>query len=219
MDTKTKIMRVLQKDTDRLFEDSELCAALGLADKTKEREGIAETCRELLRAGEIRRFRENGRMVNAARKSEKLALRRREKEKKDESAGALEKRGVVEVTTRPEEALAHKDFTERAREVMVEFYGRPLKGKKIGGTKIWDYVSNDGMVVGDARWLGQSIPAARAFISEAVWLLEKVGAVQKFIVFGGETEVPRQWLELWSTLCPEDIALFYLDSKGELHEL
>jgi hypothetical protein len=63
------------------------------------------------------------------------------------------------------------------------------------------------------------VPAARAFISEAIWLLEKVGAVQKFIVFGGESDVPRQWLELWATLCPEDVALFYLDNKGELHEL
>ena len=71
----------------------------------------------------------------------------------------------------------------------------------------------------EARTTAGSVPAARAFISEAVWLLEKVGAVQKFIVFGGEADVPRQWLELWATLCPEDIALFYLDNKGELHEL
>lgn len=215
--TKANILKLLQKDTDKLYDDKELCVALDAGDSTKEHEKVAEACRELLRSGQIRRFKHEGRMVNGARKTQFLALRRREK--KEESQQAIEKRGVVEVTVKPEEGLARKDFSERAREVMNEFYGRGLKPRKIGGTKIWDYVSPDGMVVGDARWFGQSVPAARAFISEAIWLLEKVGAVQKFVVFGGESEVPRQWLELWATLCPEDVALFYLDSKGELHEL
>jgi hypothetical protein len=214
---KADILKLLQKDTEKLYDDQELCTALGVPNNTKEHEKVAEACRDLLRAGQIRRFKHEGRMVNGARKTQFLALRRRDK--KDAGGQALEKRGAVDVTVKPEEGLARKDFSERAREVMNEFYGRALRPRKIGGTKIWDYVSPDGMVVGDARWFGQSVPAARAFISEAVWLLEKVGAVQKFVVFGGESEVPRQWLELWATLCPEDIALFYLDSKGELHEL
>ena len=220
MDHKKKILKLLQSEPDRVFDDNEICAALNVGRTAKERDAVSEACRQLLRTGEIRRFKHQDRMVNGVRKSEKLALRLKDKSKQQEQASrALEKRGVVEVITRPEDALAHRDFSERAREVMVEFYGRTLKPKKIGGTKIWDYVSGDGAVVGDARWFGQSLPAARAFVSEAVWLLEKVGAVQKFIVFGGETEVPRQWLELWATMCPEDIALFYLDTNGELHEL
>ncbi len=214
---KEKILKLLQKDTDKLYDDAELSAAIGLSEKPKDVEKVAEACRELLRAGQIRRFKHEGRMVNGARKTEWLALRRREK--KEDSKSAIEKRGAVDVAVRPEEGLVRKDFAERAREVMNEFYGRSLKPQKIGGTKIWDFVSPDGMVVGDARWFSGSVPAARAFISEAVWLLEKVGAVQKFIVFGGEADVPRQWLELWATLCPEDVALFYLDNKGELHEL
>lgn len=214
---KATILKLLQKDGDKLYDDQELCTALGVANTTKEHERVAEACRELLRAGQIRRFKHEGRMVNGARKTQFLALRRRDK--KDDGGQALEKRGAVEVTVKAEEGLARKDFSDRAREVMNEFYGRAMKPRKIGGTKIWDYVSQDGMVVGDARWFGQSVPAARAFISEAIWLLEKVGAVQKFIVFGGESDVPRQWLELWATLCPEDVALFYLDNKGELHEL
>lgn len=215
--TKADILKLLQKDTDKLYDDKELCDALGTGNSTKEHERVAEACRELLRAGQIRRFKHEGRMVNGARKTQFLALRRRDK--KDDGGSAIEKRGAVDVTVRAEEGLARKDFSERAREVMNEFFGRPLKPRKIGGTKIWDYVSPDGMVVGDARWFTGSVPAARAFVSEAVWLLEKVGAVQKFIVFGGEADVPRQWLELWATLCAEDIALFYLDNKGELHEL
>ena len=214
---KAKILRLLQSDPDRLWDDAELCEALGVPNRTKDREKITEVCRELLRSGEIRRFKHEDRMVNGARKTQWLALRRRDK--KDEPSEAIEKRGDVEVAVRPEEGLARKDFAERAREVMIEFFGRSLKPRKIGGTKVWDYVSPDGLIVGDARWFGQIVPTARAFISEAVWLLEKVGAVQKFVVFGGDVEVPRQWLELWATLCPEDIALFYLDNKGELHEL
>lgn len=214
---KQKILKLLQSDNEKLYDDTELSEAIGLSKKTKDVEKVAEACRELLRSGQIRRFKNESRMVNGARKTEWLALRRRDK--KEDSKDALERRGVVEVTVRPEEGIARKDFADRAREVMNEFYGRSLKAHKIGGTKIWDFVSPDGMVVGDARWFGGSVPAARAFISEAVWLLEKVGAVQKFIVFGGEADVPRQWLELWATLCPEDVALFYLDNKGELHEL
>lgn len=216
---KNQILELLQKDASRIYDDRELAQALGVSDKPKDLEKIAEACRELLRAGQIRRYKHDGRMVNGARKNDWLALRRRDKKEKEDEATAIEKRAAMEVTVRPEEGLARKDFSDRAREVMNEFYGRGLKPKKIGGTKIWDYVSGDGMVVGDARWFGQSLPAARAFISEAIWLLEKVGAVQKFIVFGGEADVPRQWLELWATLCPEDVALFYLDNKGELHEL
>jgi hypothetical protein len=218
MEKKAQIVKLLQTDPQRLYGDAELCAALGLPDKAKEREKIAEICRGLLRAGQIRRFSQDGRMMNGARKGPWLALRRREK-KQEEPGEALERRGAVEVAVRPEEALVRKDFVERAREVMVEFYGRPLKPRRIGGTQFWDYVSSDGTIVGDARWFGQVVPVARAFVSEAVWLLEKVGAVQKFIIFGGEVEVPRQWLELWATLCPEDIHLFYLDNTGELHEL
>jgi hypothetical protein len=214
---KAKILKLLQADPEGLYDDEALCAALKLPQRTREREKVAEACRELLRAGQIRRFNHDGRIVNGARTGESLLPRGRDRKEKREEG--LEKREDVEVAVRPEEALLRKDFAERAREVMVEFYGRALKPRKIGGTKVWDFVSNDGMVVGDARWFGQSVPAARAFISEAVWLLEKVGAVQKFIVFGGEVSVPRQWLELWATLCPEDIALFYLDNKGELHEL
>ncbi len=214
---KQKILKLLQSDSDKLYDDTELSAAIGLSDKAKDVDKVSEACRELLRAGQIRRFKHDGRMVNGARKTEWLALRRRDR--KEDSQQAIERRGSVEVAVRPEEGLARKDFAERAREVMNEFFGRPLKPQKIGGTKIWDYVSPDGMVVGDARWFSGAVPAARAFISEAVWLLEKVGAVQKFVVFGGEAEVPRQWLELWATLCPEDTALFYLDNKGELHEL
>ncbi|MGH9790466.1 MAG: hypothetical protein ACRD5W_04580 [Candidatus Acidiferrales bacterium] len=214
---KQKILKLLQSDIEKLYDDTELSAAIGLSEKAKDVEKVSEACRDLLRSGQIRRFKHDGRMVNGARKTEWLALRRRDK--KEDSKQAIEKRGSVEVAVRPEEGLARKDFAERAREVMNEFFGRPLKPQKIGGTKIWDYVSPDGMVVGDARWFSGAVPAARAFISEAVWLLEKVGAVQKFVVFGGELEVPRQWLELWATLCPDDIALFYLDNKGELHEL
>ena len=214
---KQKILKLLLADTEKLYDDPELSKAIGFPAKPKDVEKVAEACRELLRAGQIRRFKHEGRMVSGARKTEWLALRRREK--KEDSKDALEKRGSVEVAVRPEEGLIRKDFAERAREVMNEFYGRALKAQKIGGTKIWDFVSPDGMVVGDARWFTGSVPAARAFISEAVWLLEKVGAVQKFVVFGGEADVPRQWLDLWATLCPEDIALFYLDNKGELHEL
>ncbi len=214
---KQKILKLLLADTEKLYDDAKLSSAIGLSTAAKDVEKVAEACRELLRAGQIRRFKHEGRMVNGARKSEWLALRRREK--KEDSKEAIEKRGTVEVAVRPEEGLMRKDFAERAREVMNEFYGRTLKPVKIGGTKIWDFVSPDGMVVGDARWFAGPVPAARAFISEAVWLLEKVGAVQKFIVFGGEADVARQWLELWATLCPEDIALFYLDNKGELHEL
>jgi len=214
---KQKILKLLTSDTEKLYDDAELSAAIGLSAKPKDVEKVAEACRELLRSGQIRRFKHEGRMVSGARKTEWLALRRREK--KEDSKDAIERRGSVEVAVRPEEGLARKDFAERAREVMNEFFGRALKPQKIGGTKIWDFVSPDGMVVGDARWFSGSVPAARAFISEAVWLLEKVGAVQKFVVFGGEADVPRQWLELWATLCPEDIALFYLDNKGELHEL
>ncbi|MBI3405861.1 MAG: hypothetical protein HY046_10445 [Acidobacteria bacterium] len=218
-DHKKKILKLLQTDSDRLFTDDEICEALNAGKSQKDRDAVVENLREMLRSGEIRRFKQDDKMVTGLRQSEKLALRPKDKGKKEEPGGALAKRDTVEVTVRPEEALAVKDFSEKAREVMMEFYGRPLKPRKIGGTKIWDYVSTDGMVVGDARWFGSSVPAARAFISEAVWLLEKVGAVQKFVVFGGETEVPRQWLELWATLCPEDIALFYLDGKGDLHEL
>ncbi len=105
MDSKTQILALLHADPERLYDDTELCVALKVTDKGKEREKITEACREQLRNGQIRRFKHDGRMVNGARQSDWLALRRRDR--KDEPAEeAIEKRAEAGISQQKAYELA-----------------------------------------------------------------------------------------------------------------
>ena len=79
-------------------------------------------------------------------------------------------------------------------------------------------VSADGEYVGDAKYLtlvrGTKTPPAKFMeIAGHVWLLEKVDARRRFLVFGNQRQVPERWLQKYGSL-DKDIEFYFLGQEG-----
>ncbi|MDQ6434400.1 hypothetical protein RB623_10105 [Mesorhizobium sp. LHD-90] len=118
-------------------------------------------------------------------------------------------------------ATAAREFEAFSRSVFERKFATPLREKRLDGIpKRWDFVSDDCEIVGDAKFYtlvnGVGFPPAKmSVISEHVWLLSKVGARQRFLVFGNELQVPRLWLDKHGHLT-EGIQFWFLHQNGTL---
>jgi hypothetical protein len=107
---------------------------------------------------------------------------------------------------------------------MSEYFGKSLVEKNPRGfPKRFDMVSENEEIVGDAKFLtlvhGKRLPPAKFMeISGHVWLLEKVDAKRRFLVFGNQRRVPEWWLEKYGNLV-QDVEFYFLDKKGQVHRL
>jgi len=120
--------------------------------------------------------------------------------------------------------LGSSKFEALARQRMSEHYDVPLEPGWVGQVhKRFDFVAPYGRIVGDAmyytpvrgtRWP----PAKAASITEHVWLLEKTGAPETFLVFGNDRQVPVLWLERYGNLV-SGVTFFFLSDEGALEEL
>ncbi len=115
-------------------------------------------------------------------------------------------------------------FEDLARQVFSQRFGVPLRPGQVAGVpKLFDLVSPDGDIIGDAKYYtlvnGQHLPPAKfSIIAEHVWLLEKTQARRKFLVFGNDIEVPKRWLARYGHL-RGDVVFYFLTDEGELFEL
>ena len=122
-------------------------------------------------------------------------------------------------TTPPK--LTAAQFEEFARRVFSQYFGVSLsEGQVPGVPKLFDFVSPDGSIVGDAKYFtlvgGHRLPPAKfSVIAEHVWLLEKTGAKHKFLVFGNDREVPVHWLARYGALV-SSVRFFFMDDGGEI---
>jgi len=118
------------------------------------------------------------------------------------------------------EGTASAKFEDIARRFMSKYFGVPLSQRKILNIpKSFDMVSDDGRIVGDAKYFtmvrGISIPPAKfSVIAEHVWLLEKTSAKHKFLVFGNDRRVPLEWLKRYGHLV-KDITFYFLDVQSQ----
>ncbi|HET9149493.1 MAG TPA: hypothetical protein VFO61_03345 [Alphaproteobacteria bacterium] len=113
------------------------------------------------------------------------------------------------------------EFEKLAQAAMSKLYGLQFTPRRVDGVpKIFDLVSRDGSIVGDAKFYtlvqGERLPPAKfSVIAEHVWLLEKTGADTKFLVFGNDRRVPEQWLKRYGSLAG-GVSFYFLDRDGEL---
>jgi hypothetical protein len=120
--------------------------------------------------------------------------------------------------------MGRRAFVELARQRMSEYFHTELESGWVGEVhKEFDFVAPYRRIVGDALYLrrlrGTRWPPAKgARISEHVWLLEKTGAPETFLVFGNNRQVPVMWLERYGNLAP-GVRFFFLTAEGELEEL
>ena len=123
----------------------------------------------------------------------------------------------------PEEMTPAR-FEVLAARIMGDYYKLPLyKGSIPGVHKEFDLVSVDHSVVGDAKFFtlvrGAKIPPAKfSVIAEHCWLLEKVNAQYKFLVFGNQKEVPLQWLRRYGNLV-HGVSFFFISDQEIIEKL
>jgi hypothetical protein len=115
-------------------------------------------------------------------------------------------------------------FEALARRILSDRYGVALRpGSLPGVAKVFDFVSPDHRVVGDAKYFsladGVGLPAAKfSIVAEHIWLLEKSGASTTFLVFGNQREVPERWLARYGELA-SSVAFFFLSEDGTFEQL
>ena len=117
-----------------------------------------------------------------------------------------------------------KEFESFSRVTMEKYFGVSLTEKNpIGFPKKFDMVSDDGNIVGDAKYLTLvhrvKLPPAKFMeIMGHVWLLEKVNAERKFLVFGNQKRVPEWWLEKYGKFV-DDVEFYFIDDEGNIERL
>ena len=116
------------------------------------------------------------------------------------------------------------EFEEAARRALAGFFGVELAPGSVSDVpKRFDFVSPDGSVVGDAKYLtmvgGTALPPAKfSIVGEHVWLLEKTAARERVLVFGNDRRVPVEWLRRFGHLAGA-VRFFFLSDEGLLEEL
>lgn len=78
----------------------------------------------------------------------------------------------------------------------------------------FDFVSDDGEIIGDAKFLKNiKVPAAKwDNISQYVWLLEHYKAKIKFMIFGNDREVPERYLKRFEPLTG-DVEFYFFNNE------
>ncbi len=130
----------------------------------------------------------------------------------------------VKTVGEEQEPLSPSEFEGLARKVLGQHYGVELTSAKVSGVpKVFDLVSEATGHVGDAKYYtmvgGERLPPAKfSVIAEHVWLLEKTGAREQFLVFGNDRRVPMQWLDKYGGLV-SGVTFYFLTDDGQLERL
>jgi hypothetical protein len=123
-----------------------------------------------------------------------------------------------------EEKITPKAFEALAIEAAGRHYGVKFSPGRVGNVpKIFDLVSSDHRIIGDAKYFtlvgGTALPPAKfSIIAEHVWLLERTSADVRFLIFGNDREVPARWLVKYGSLT-QCVSFFFLHQSGTLETL
>jgi len=114
-----------------------------------------------------------------------------------------------------------RTFEDFARAKMSKVFGKELMPRmKKRWAKLFDMVSKDYKIVGEAKYLGtvqgKRIPPAKfSVIAEHVWMLEKTNAPIKFLVFGNNRRIPEEWLKRYGKLA-KSVKFYFLTDDDKL---
>src|SRR5258708_18301595 len=117
-----------------------------------------------------------------------------------------------------------REFEIFAKERMSKHFGVPLHSNAPDDfPRKFDLVSQDETIVGDAKYLTMVArqyepPAKLMEITGHVWLLEKVRARTRFLVFGNQIEVAQLWLRKYGGL-PTSVEFYFLAPNGKVTDL
>lgn len=117
-----------------------------------------------------------------------------------------------------------REFEDFSRKKMSDHFQASLHERKCPDVpKRFDFVSDDGSIVGDAKYLtlvrGKNPPPAKFMeICGHVWFLERTNSAKRFLVFGNQREVPEMWLKKYGDLV-KTVQFFFLSESGDLERL
>ncbi|WP_321504310.1 hypothetical protein [uncultured Methanoregula sp.] len=114
-----------------------------------------------------------------------------------------------------------KTFEFVVRKRMSVFFGTSFEEKQVVNVpKKFDMVSSDGKIVGEAKRYTRTKnnSGITSTIAEYVWLLEKTPGEKKFIVFGGEREIPEKWLKKHRHLLDGNLSFYFYDMETDVLE-
>lgn len=117
-----------------------------------------------------------------------------------------------------------KEFQSLAQNVMSQSLGVSLiEGNPSGFPKKFDMLSADQQIVVDAKYLtlvhGKKLPPAKFMdIAGHVWLLERVPARHRFLIFGNDRRVPEWWLKKYGALV-KTVEFYFLDQSRKAVKL
>ena len=120
--------------------------------------------------------------------------------------------------------MSWKEFEKLARKTMSCHFGvRLIEKNPKGFPKKFDMVSVDESIIGDAKYLtlvhGEKFPPAKMMeITGHVWLLEKVNANTRFLIFGNQKYVPKLWLEKYGSY-KQNVTFYFINKDGSLEKL
>jgi hypothetical protein len=107
---------------------------------------------------------------------------------------------------------------------MSAYFGMALAMRAPAGfPKRFDLVSADDTIVGDAKYLAlvgreRTPPAKLMEITGHVWLLERVQAQRRFLVFGNQIEVAQLWLRKYGRI-QTPVEFYFLSADGQVGNL
>jgi len=92
-------------------------------------------------------------------------------------------------------------------------YGRILTDVRVG-TKVFDFASPDGKIVGELSGVQEGSAPASYFLNIAghLWYLETVDALEKFVIFCGDRRVPEAWLRRFGHLV-KNVQVYFFDGN------
>jgi len=204
MNNRERILRYLQSIHPKEATVSEIESATGVSPHSQ----VYQKTQQLLTAGQITGYQKNRTWHFKAK-----SVLGEVNSFKDEVPKEKQK---LKLSSAEFEAFAKTIFSKNFQ---VEL--RP--GSLLGIAKIWDMISDNGEIVGDAKYYTlvggtRQPPAKFSTIAEHVWLLEKTEAEVKFLVFGNQIEVPQLWLKKYGDLV-RDVQFFFLDDSGNITKL
>ena len=167
------------------LDDGELAQALGVG-----RLAIVETCRQLEAQG--------------------LVVRN--------MAGGTRTLVTTPASTPAEAPVTQSTFPAHARRVLSARWGTALQRRPAvlpgGQSQLFELVSGNGRIVGDAVWLagrGETPEARSAAIAEAVLVVTHVtNADRRFLVFGDDWDTVSRWVTRYRLLL-DGVELWFLD--------
>lgn len=153
--------------------------------------------------------------------TEIVTFRRSVREEQKRTTLILQKESYEEITT---EKITPRVFEDFARFHMSTFFKKELRPRRREGwPKLFDMVSDDYQIVGDAKYMsmvrGKRLPPAKfSVIAEHVWMLEKIDVKTKFLVFGNDKKVSEEWLKRYGKFV-KSAKFYFLTENGDIIRL